>query len=152
MSFAPFRAARAARLVFFAWSLLLSSGCSDDDAGDKCQLEDADGIIGGSYTFTLRIDDQSFDPILFAGQNTADVTLTLVNEGTTENGFSIDCLPTPNGDGCATESCFPASHAIAPIAPGASATSKFEIPQVEGIHTFRTLPGDDRRLGQFVVQ
>jgi hypothetical protein len=128
------------------------SACSGDDAGDKCELEDADGIIGGAYTFALRVDDQRFDPIILAGQNRAVVTLTLTNAGTMPNGFRIDCLPTPNDDGCATQSCFPEAHAIAPIAPGMSATVEFKIPEVEGIYTYRTLPGDDRRTGQFIIQ
>ena len=127
-------------------------GCSGDDGGDACELEDADGIIGGKYTFALRVNDDAFEPILFAAQNTAEVTLTLTNEGTTEGGFGIDCLPTPNDDGCATQSCFADSHVIEPLAPGASKTAVFKIPEVEGIHTFRALPGDDRRSGQFIVQ
>lgn len=142
-----------ARLLLSGFCFLVPvTGCSDDDGGDACELEDADGIIGGEYTFALRVSDEAFDPILFAGQNTAEVTLTLTNQGTTEAGFSIDCLPTPNDNGCAKESCFPNSHVIQPIAAGASKTVVFKIPEVEGIHTFRALPGDDRRTGQFVVQ
>jgi hypothetical protein len=152
MSLARFLAPNAARLLSCAWSLVALGGCSNGDAGDKCRLEDADGIIGGTYSFMLRFDDNGFAPILLSGQNTADVTLTLVNEGTGQAGFSIDCLPTPNDDGCATEACFPASHAIGAIVPGTSATSKFKIPEVEGIYTFRALPDDDQRLGQFIVQ
>jgi len=141
-----------ARFLFVASCLLAGPGCSGDEGGDACELEDADGIIGGKYTFELRVTDDAFDPIVFAGQNTAEVTLTLTNQGTTEGGFSIDCLPTPNDDGCATQSCFPDSHAITPLAPGTSQTVKFPIPEVEGIYAFRALPGDDRRTGQFVVQ
>jgi hypothetical protein len=126
-------------------------GCSGDDAGDPCELEDADGIIGGAYAFALRINDEAFNPILFAAQNTSDVTLTLTNEGTGQNAFSIDCLPTPNNDGCPAESCFPPSHVIEPIAPGSSETVEFKVPEVEGIYTFRALPGD-QRTGQFIVQ
>jgi hypothetical protein len=138
--------------AFCFWLLLSLTGCSDDGEGDQCELEDADGIIGGNYTFALRVNDQSFDPIVFAGQNTADVTLTLTNQGTGVSGFSIDCLPTPNGDGCPTQSCFPNSHVVEPIAPGASATVEFKIPEVEGIYSFRALPNDDARTGQFIVQ
>jgi hypothetical protein len=133
-------------------SIAVLTACSGEDEGDKCELEDADGVIGGAYTFALRVDDQKFDPIIFSGQNTADVTLTLTNQGNGLAGFSIDCLPTPNSDGCAQESCFPESHAIAPIAPGASETAIFKIPEVEGIYTFRTLAGDNARTGQFVVK
>jgi hypothetical protein len=152
MLLARFHAATAARLLVCVGSLLAFCGCSDGGAGDKCELEDADGIIGGSYTFMLRIDDNRFNPILLSGQNKADVTLTVVNEGTGQDGFSIDCLPTPNDDGCATESCFPVSHATGAIGPGSSATVKFKIPEVEGIYTFRALPDDDQRVGQFIVQ
>jgi hypothetical protein len=139
-------------LAFCFWPLVWLIGCSDEGEGDKCELEDADGIIGGTYTFALRVNDQSFEPIVFPGQNTADVTLTLTNQGTGVGGFSIDCLPTPNSDGCPTQSCFPDSHVIEPIAPGASATVVFKIPEVEGIYTFRALRDDDARTGQFIVQ
>jgi len=132
--------------------LVLLTGCSGEDEGNKCELEDADGIIGGKYTFLLRVNDRSFEPIVFAGQNTADVTLTLTNQSTSVSGFSIDCLPTPNENGCATESCFPDSHVVEPIASGASATARFKIPEVEGIYTFRALSGDDARIGQFIVE
>ena len=140
------------RLMLCVCSIAVLTACSGEDEGDKCELEDADGVIGGSYTFVLRVDDQKFDPIIFAGQNTADVTLTLTNQGTGLAGFSIDCLPTPNSDGCAQQSCFPKSHAIAPIAPGTSETVVFKIPEVEGIHTYRALAGDNARTGQFIVQ
>jgi hypothetical protein len=135
-----------------ACSIAVLTGCSGEDEGNQCELDDADGIIGGSYTFALRVDDQKFDRIILQGQNSADVTLTLTNQGTAPAGFSIDCLPTPNDDGCAIESCFPESHAIAPIAAGASETVVFEIPLVEGIHTYRALAGDSARTGQFIVQ
>ncbi len=143
-------------LEHFSRALVIAScsavaACSDP-AGDACELEDRDGIIGGEYTFVLRVDDVAFDPIVLAAQNSADVRLTLTNEGTGENGFRIDCLATPNDDGCAAESCFPDSHVIDPIAPGASQTVTFSVPEVEGIYTFRTLPVDDGRIGQFVVQ
>ena len=142
---------RTRALVLCCFWSLLTLGCSGDDEGDACELEDADGVIGGKYTFALRVNEVTFDPILFTAQNTADITLTLTNQGTTESGFSIDCLPTPNDDGCATQSCFPESHAIEPIAAGASETVEFQVPEVEGIYTFRALPGD-QRTGQFIVQ
>jgi hypothetical protein len=138
--------------LFCFCSIAPLTGCSGEDEGDKCELEDADGIIGGSYTFALRVDDQKFVPIIIPAQNSADVTLTLTNQGTAPAGFSIDCLPTPNDDGCATEACFPESHAVAPIAAGASETVEFKIPEVEGIYTYRALAGDNARTGQFIVQ
>ncbi len=137
-------------LPCFALALVL--GCSNDDAGGACELEDLDGIIGGTYTFALHVDDAGFDPRVIAVQNTAEVTLTLTNDARSESGFSIDCLPTPNQDGCSTQSCFPDSHLIAPVAAGASATVHFRVPQVEGIYTFRALEQDDGRTGQIVVQ
>jgi hypothetical protein len=140
------------RRLFCRCSIVVLAGCSGEDEADRCELEDADGIIGGSYTFALRVDDRTFDPIILRGQNRAKVTLTLTNQGTAPAGFGIDCLPTPNSDGCATESCFPESHTIAPIAAGASETVEFEIPEVEGIYTYRALAGDGARTGQFIVQ
>jgi hypothetical protein len=80
------------------------------------------------------------------------VTLTLRNESSGEAGFLVDCLPTPNGDGCAQESCFPSEANVPPIAPGESATVKFKLPAVEGDYVYRARAGDDARTGQFILQ
>jgi hypothetical protein len=133
-------------------ALAIVLGCSDDEAGGACELEDLDGIIGGAYTFALHVDDIGFEPRVIAVQNTAEITLTLTNDASTTSGFSIDCLATPNQDGCPAQSCFPDSHLIAPVAPGASATVHFRVPEVEGIYSFRALAEDDLRTGQIVVQ
>jgi hypothetical protein len=126
------------------------AGCSDEK-GSACELEDQDGIIGGQAVFVLRVANDGFDPVILQAQNRSDVTLTLENQGTGEAGFSVDCLPTPNQDGCATESCFPAASTIAPIAPGETGTASFRVPDVEGEYKYRAAIGDDVRIGQFIV-
>jgi hypothetical protein len=143
------RQGRAVALL--ASALLGMAGCGSDDTVDACALEDQDGIIGGTDVFVLRVADTGFDPIILTAQNQSDVTLTLENEGSSPAGFVIDCLPTPNQDGCAQESCFPAAARIEPIAPGASATTEFQLPAVEGEYVYRALDGDGR-TGQFILQ
>jgi hypothetical protein len=147
----PARGAGRGGLSAAALAIVAALPACSDDPGDPCALEDQDGIIGGQDVFVLRVDDDAFDPIILAAQNRSDVTLTLENLGTAPAGFSVDCLPTPNDDGCAEESCFPAGHAIAPIPPGASATVQFQLPEVEGAYVYRAAPGDTR-TGQFILQ
>jgi hypothetical protein len=135
--------------VFVGAGALLAAACSDAE-GDACALEDQDGIIGGRDVRVIRVDDDGFDPILVKTQNQSNVTLTLENNGTEEAGFIVDCLPTPNDDGCAQESCFPDEAMIDPIPPGESETVEFQAPEVEGEYVFSAAPGDDR-AGQFVL-
>jgi hypothetical protein len=146
------RPARASFPRLLALTLLALAPACSDGPHDACALEDQDGIIGGQDVFVLRVDDDGFDPIILTTQNDSDVTLTLENNGTAPAGFRVDCLPTPNDDGCAQQSCFPSEHAIDPIEPGGSATVNFEVPEVEGSYVYRALPGDDARTGQFIVQ
>ena len=145
------RAQRGHAIVLLASALLGLTGCGSDDAVDACALEDQDGIIGGTDVFVLRVDETGFDPVILTAQNQSDVTLTLENEGSSPAGFVVDCLPTPDQDGCAQESCFPAAARIEPIAPGASATVEFQLPAVEGEYVYRALDGDGR-AGQFILQ
>lgn len=128
------------------------AACSGDGAGNACELEDQDGIIGGTEVFVLRVRDAGFDPIILTAQNQSDVTLTLRNESSGEAAFLVDCLLTPNQDGCSQESCFEAQANIAPIAPGESATVQFKLPAVEGDYVYRARAGDDTRRGQFILQ
>jgi hypothetical protein len=145
----PTRTCPVRTLACLVGTLVLGA-CGGGDF-DACALEDADGIIGGQYVLVLGVDDDGFSRIALKTQNDAEVTLTLENTGTTEAGFQVDCLPTPNDDGCAQESCFPPAHVIEPIAPGESATVTFTTPEVEGEYIYRAVAGDDSRIGQFIV-
>ena len=125
--------------------------CSSGPDDSVCS-PDSDGINGGNYTFDLTVDDTGFSPIILKAQNDANVTLTITNHGAAAHDFSIDCLATPNDQGCPTQSCFDPASTFAPIAPGASATQSFSTPNPEGIYTFRSNVGSDSFTGQFVVQ
>jgi hypothetical protein len=144
-------ARRLCTLLLVPLSLVLAA-CSDDGEVDACALEDQDGIIGGTDVFVLRVTDTGFEPVILTAQNQSDVTLTLRNESSGQAGFMVDCLPTPNQDGCAQESCFPGEALIPAIAPGQSASAEFQLPAVEGEYVYRALAGDDTRTGQFILQ
>jgi hypothetical protein len=147
---------RSVSLLSFA-SIVSCGG----QGGDTCRPDDADGVIGGRVTFDLTVDDTGFSPSILPAQNQTVVTLTLHNVGTKPHGFVIDCMPTPNDDGCPAESCFPAQAALGSVEPGASATTEFVTPNPEGIYYYHSdLPGDAetpcragaRGCGQFQVK
>jgi hypothetical protein len=141
---------------------LLAPACGDPEgSNDPCAPDDADGVIGGSVAFDLTVDEVGFSPTILAAQNKANVTLTLHNAGTKPHSFVIDCMPTPNINGCPTTSCFPASAAIDAIAPGESGMTAFEVPRSEGIHDYHSDVAGDAPTpctagapgcGQFVVK
>lgn len=123
-----------------------SCGSSADKAG-TCQPDDADGINGvngGSVTFDLNVDEiTGFSPAILPAQNVTRVTLTLHNRGMKPHDFVIDCLPTPNDDGCPMTSCFPSSASIPTVAPGATGVAMFVTPSPEGLYDYHSdLPGD----------
>lgn len=132
---------------------LVATACSEPGAGDDaCALDDADGLVGGDYRFEVSVDDLAFSPVILKAQNDAEVTLRLTNTGTTPHDLVIDCIPTPNDDGCPIEACFPDAAHVPTLAPGESATVTFVTPLPEGIYDFRsTLPGDTQS-GQFILQ
>jgi hypothetical protein len=128
---------------------------------DTCQPDDADGVVGGSTTFDVTVDDDGFSPPILPAQNLTKVTLTLRNAGTKPHDFVIDCMPTPNDDGCPMTSCFPPEASMAAVEPGASATTTFMTPNPEGIYYYHSsLAGDAetpctagaRGCGQFQVR
>lgn len=107
---------------------------------------------GGNFVFDVTVDDDAFAPTVLAPQNLANVTLNLTNKGTRPHDFVVECLPTPNDNGCPTTSCFPDAANVGALEPDASVTRKFVTPNPEGSYTFRSnLPGDTQ-TGQFVVQ
>ena len=154
-------------VVYFISALVLvgCTGSGDNgnggDAGDSCNPNDQDGVIGGNADFILTVNDLGFSPLVLTAQNSANVTLELVNAGTKTHDFVVDCVPTPNGNGCASTSCFPEQADIEPLAPGQTAVTSFFTPRVEGIYFFHSsVPGDtdgpcaidNRGCGQFVVK
>lgn len=130
----------------------LLAGCTSSSRGDVCEPDDLDGIIGGEWSFALVVTDEQFSPLILKTQNSSTVNVSVENRGTRPHDFVIDCLPTPNEDGCPTESCFPPESAIAPIEPGATGVATFSTPRVEGIYTFRSSLDGDELQGQFIVQ
>jgi hypothetical protein len=132
----------------------LSFACSGEKQNDACTPDDADGVINEPATVLLTVTDVEFMPKIVATQNTSDITLRLENEGTRPHGFVVDCLPTPNSDGCPTQSCFPSDARIEPVAPGDQATVMFKTPLVEGIYNFHSDLAEDSELapGQFIIQ
>jgi hypothetical protein len=141
--------------------VLAGARCSSTTSNGTCN-SDADGVVGGNVALDLKATDTSFSPTILKAQNLATVTLTLTNGGTQPHDFVIDCLPTPNTNGCPATSCFGDAAAIGPVPPDASATVTFTTPNPEGIYTFRSdLPGDTQTapdggitglVGQFIVQ
>ena len=132
-----------------------SLGCSSSDAkknDDACSPSDLDGLVSEPQTLELNVDDTAFSPRILTTQNHSLITLTFDNQGSTPHSFLVDCLPTPNSDGCPTQSCFPKEARIEPVAPGQAGRAVFETPLVEGIYTFRSEAPGDTASGQFIVQ
>lgn len=145
------------RCVFGLTLAASSAACSssgDATNDDKCTPDDADGIIDEPANALLTVTDTKFAPAIITVQNSSTVTLKLKNEGTTPHSFVVDCLPTPNSDGCPTQSCFPPESKIEPVDPNDELTVMFETPLVEGIYVFRSDVAEDADLapGQFIVQ
>jgi len=143
---------RSIHALALAANVALAACSSSPEPGDPCQPDDADGILGDTDYFAVTVTDDGFTPKILSSQNLTDVTLKLENQGTTAHGFAIACLPTPNDKGCPVESCFPARSTIAPIGPGETATTEFEVPLVEGIHRITSGVDGDAFEAQFIVQ
>lgn len=85
-------------------------------------------------------------------QNSTELTLTLSNTGTTPHSFVVACIATELPAACVRTSCFPAEAEIPPVEPGASASTQFVVPLVEGAYPFSSdVSGDEGLVGQFVV-
>jgi hypothetical protein len=142
--------------------LAVPAACGNATRTDPCKPGDSDGIIGGNFTFDVGVTDTSFSPTILKAQNLANVTLSLTNTGTKPHDFAMDCLPTPNANGCPSRSCFADTARIGPVAPHASAKATFTTPNPQGIYIFRSdLPGDTQAtgdggttglIGYFIVQ
>lgn len=157
---APSSSSRADRLGRFAFALLTALAafsCSSshaDKAGGACTPDDADGIVDDPATLLVTVTDIDFKPKILAVQNSSTITLTVENQGTTPHSFVVDCVPTPNSDGCPMQSCFPSEAQIEPVAPGEKTTVVFESPLVEQIYIFHSDVPEDTALepGQFIIQ
>lgn len=136
------------RLVVLLLAAL--AACKSDettDQGGACGTSDADGIVGGSFTFELDVSDTAFAPVILKAQNGSAVTLTVKNVGTKPHDFVVECISV---NGCT--SCFPDQAKVAAVAPGASTTVTFTTPAVEGIYDFRSDVAGDGFAGQFILQ
>ncbi|HKO51679.1 MAG TPA: hypothetical protein VJV79_28410 [Polyangiaceae bacterium] len=134
---------------------MLGCACSGTKKNDDaCTPDDADGVISEPAARLLTVTDSEFEPKLLSTQNTSEITLTLKNIGARPHSFIVDCLPTPNSDGCPLESCFPSESKIEPVEPGEQVTVVFETPLVEGIYVFRSDVAEDAEFepGQFIIQ
>ena len=120
--------------------VLLLAGCG---APDSIVPEDQDGIIGGDVELAVTVDDTGFAPAILKTQNLANVTIALENRGAAPHGMFIGCVAT---------TCFPAAASIAPIEPGARATTMFVTPRVEGIYPVSSEREGRAVTGQFVIQ
>jgi len=141
-------------LLLAAATVALGCSSSDPEKNDACTPDDADGIIDEPANPVLTVTDSEFMPKIITTQNSSTVTLTFKNQGTKPHGFVVDCLPTPNRDGCPMESCFPTEAKIEPIQPGEEVQISFETPLVEGIYPFHSdLAGhSELEPGQFIIQ
>jgi hypothetical protein len=109
-------------------------------------------VKGGQYRFEVIVNDAGFSPTsIFAVQNYATVDLTLTNQGSIDRGFVVECMPTPNDDGCAQEACVRGAS-IEPIPPGSSESIQFTVPAVEGLFDVTTGVAGDAVSGQFIIQ
>jgi hypothetical protein len=144
------------------WPLLLAAACSSGTADDdSCNPDDADGVVGGTTTVLLSVNEDGYavggvdsgstQPNI-AVQNSSTVKLTITNTGTKPHGFLIACVPTGLPASCAQESCFPDDANVPVIDPGDSVTVTFTTPAVEGAYTFTSdAAGDEDLVGQFVL-
>ncbi len=119
-----------------------------DGGGADC-FPNNDGVSSGNYMLDLTVDDTGFSKMLIATQNSAQVTLTLTNNGTKPHGFKVGCTSVTSAypslpAGCPTTVCFDPSASIAPLAPGASVTISFETPAPDDlIYPFTSNEPDD---------
>jgi len=145
---------RGACLLAVAAFALACSSSGPEKNDQACTPDDADGIISEPAKLLLTVTDSEFAPKILATQNTSEITLELKNNGTRPHSFVVDCLPTPNHDGCPSQSCFPSDAKVEPVEPGEAATIRFETPLVEGIYAFRSDLPEDSALepGQFIIQ
>jgi hypothetical protein len=142
--------------ALLALFVLSATACSSSAGanGDSCNPGDQDGVTGatsGTDVVLVSVNDTEFTvggvdsgstaPNI-AVQNLTTVMLTLTNTGTKPHGMQIACIPTGLPAGCPSMSCFPANANIPALAPGASVTTTYVTPAVEGAYQF-TDPASD---------
>jgi hypothetical protein len=145
-----------AMLVLLGFALVhCNSGAPGGSGGSSC-FDDANGLVGGDYTFVVTVDDTEYSKQILQSENLAQITLTLTNMGTKPHGFEVECIPTSAPAGCPRMSCFSDGSTIAPLAPGATMTVTFDTPSPEGIYTFKSSASGDSAVsglndGQFIL-
>jgi hypothetical protein len=162
------------RILLAGTCLVLVFGaarCSNNNSGsgDPCK-KDLNGVSGGSQVIDLTVDDTAFSvgaadsgsmqPNITV-ENSAIVTLTMVNVGAKPHDWVVQCQPTPNSLGCPMQSCFPPDADIPLLEPGASTTTIFVAPFNEGPYLFTSdVDGDTQTspdgsvtglVGEFVL-
>jgi hypothetical protein len=140
------------RALAFPGAIFFTLDCGGTSNGDACAPYDADGIVSGTYTFVVTIDDAGFSPAILKAQNRAKVVLAVTNAGTKPHDLVIGCLPTPNDQGCPSASCFPAEARVPLLEPGSSGSTVFVVPNPEGIYPIRSDVAGDSHAAQFVIQ
>jgi hypothetical protein len=139
--------------ALLALFVLSATACSSSGS-DTCNPGDQDGVTGatsGTDVVLVSVNDTEFtvggvdsgstEPNI-AVQNLTTVMLTLTNTGSQPHGMQIACIPTGLPAGCPTTSCFPGNADIPALAPGASVTTTYVTPAVEGTYQF-TDPASD---------
>lgn len=144
---------RASAVSAAAGLVLLLAGCSGSTGGGgTCQPNDADGIVGGTKTIGVTVDDDGFTPTPITVQNKTTLTIQLRNMGTKPHGFAVGCVATPNDLGCPGRSCFPGAASIEPVEPGGTGSARFLVPTPEAIYPVTSTADGDGIEGQLVVQ
>jgi hypothetical protein len=148
-------------IIPFGFATTACGDGADADGDSPCTPDDQDGVIGGKYTVLVSVSDTEFSVGGVGSgstqrnitiQNSSEATLTLTNTGTKPHSFVVECIPSGLPPGCEQTSCFPAEANIAPIDPGTSKTTTFEVPVVEGAYPVSSdVAGDDALVGQFIV-
>ena len=140
---------RSGLVAFLALLLVGTVHCSssdsdDDRRADACHPDDADGVIGGSFSLDVTITDTGFTPVVVQAQNSSTVKLTVHNTGTKPHSLVVGCITVP---GCTA--CFPAESKVGALAPGASSTVTFTAPYLEGLYPVTSDVAGDTFAGQF---
>jgi hypothetical protein len=139
----------------------LACACNSSSNGDSCAPGDQNGVNDMAETVLVTVSDTAFAvggvdsgsmERNITSENSSPITLTLTNVGMKPHDLVIGCIPTGLPAGCPSTSCFPKSANFAPLAPGASMTTSFTTPAVEGAYTFTSdVAGDDALIGEFVL-
>jgi hypothetical protein len=147
-----------AKFALSLFSLAMLQCSSTVSNGGKCSTGDQDGVTSGPglYSVLMTVSDTGFAvggidsgsvETTITAQNLGNIMLTLTNTGTKPHDLKIGCVPTGLPAGCPATSCFPLAANIGTLAPGASMSTTFVTPAVEGDYQFVSdEPGDAETL------